>query len=83
MSRTAKISISLPADILEVAERERGATGESRSQFFRRAVETLLRQEQQRLAAQQYMAGYVAEPETPYDTETIDQASRSTLGEEP
>ena len=83
MSGAAKISISLPSDVLEAAERERRATGESRSQFFRRAVEALLRQERERLAIRQYVAGYVAEPEPPYETEAIDQASRTTLAGEP
>jgi len=83
MSHSAKISISLPANILEAAERERQSTGESRSEFFRRAVEFLIKQKRQNEAVQRYVAGYVAEPETPYETEPIDEAGRETLGGEP
>ena len=83
MSRTAKVSISLPENVLDAAERERRSTGESRSEFFRRAVEALLKQKREDEAVEQYMAGYLAEPETPYEVDAIDGASHETLSGEP
>ena len=38
MGKTAKVAISLPEDILKVVEKERKARGESRSEFFRQAM---------------------------------------------
>ncbi len=62
--KTAKIAISLPEDLLQNIEKERQARGESRSEFFRRAVETLLNLERERELDEQYIAGYKKYPET-------------------
>lgn len=40
----AKIAISLPDDVLQAVEKERELTGESQSEFFRRAANALLQQ---------------------------------------
>lgn len=79
MVKSTKVSVSLPPSILEAAERERRATGESRSEIFRRALVQLLRHAREKEAVDQYMAGYVAEPETPYEIEAADHLSQSTL----
>ena len=60
----AKIAISLPDEVLEAVEKERLAKGESRSQFFRRAVEEQLRRERERKDIEQYIRGYQLYPET-------------------
>ena len=60
----AKIAISLPDEMLEAVEKERLAKGESRSQFFRRAVEEQLRREKDREDIEQYIRGYQQYPET-------------------
>jgi metal-responsive CopG/Arc/MetJ family transcriptional regulator len=59
----AKIAISLPDEVLQQVEQERLAKGESRSAFFRRAVEQLLRRERERLLDEQYVRGYLEFPE--------------------
>jgi hypothetical protein len=43
MSQAVKVVIGLPAALLEIAERERRARGEFRSEFFRYALEAYLR----------------------------------------
>ena len=43
LGMTAKVAISLPDDIATAVERARVVNGETRSEFFRRAVETRLR----------------------------------------
>ena len=83
MSLSTKISISLPRSTLERADRERRAAGESRSQFFRRAVEEYLRQKKQREQVERYVAGYVAEPESEYEEEVAERAAAEVLDEEP
>jgi len=38
MGRVAKVTISVPNEMLEVVEREREAKGETQSEFFARAA---------------------------------------------
>ncbi len=79
MPKTAKISISLPDDVLDRAEKERNASGESRSEFFRRALETLFREKERRAKVQRYVEGYVAEPESEYEVGSAEAAASEAL----
>ena len=83
MPTSTKVSISLPKATLETADRERRETGESRSQFFRRAVEALIEQQRRSAAVERYVQGYVAEPEEEYDVDVVDRLGEETLGQEP
>ena len=83
MSKTAKIAISLPSEVLDAVERERDQRGESRSQFFRRAVETLLRQQQEQEMSEQYIRAYQQTPETPEEVSAARSAASTILAEEP
>lgn len=83
MPKTAKISISLPEKTLALADRERRSTGETRSEFFRRAVDQLMRQRRQRKAVESYVAGYVAEPEEDFEADRIDGLGQEALAGEP
>lgn len=79
MSKKAvKIAISLPAEILEAAERARKARGESRSQFFCRAVENFLRRMREREVVEQYVQGYRENPETDEEVAMVHQASSAS-----
>jgi len=60
----AKIAISLPDEVYQAVEKARLAKGESRSQFFRRAVEEHLRRAREREDVEQYIRGYQQYPET-------------------
>ena len=60
----AKIAISLPDEVYQAVEKARLAKGESRSQFFRRAVEEYLRRAREREDVEQYIRGYQLYPET-------------------
>lgn len=82
MPGSAKISISLPKRTLEIADRERRATGESRSQLFRRAVEALVERRRREEAIELYRAGYVAEPEAEYDVDDLDRLGEEILERE-
>ena len=79
----AKIAISLPDEVLQAVEQERLARGESRSAFFRRAVEQLLRREREREADQRYVRGYLEFPETEEEDVWIRAAGLMALAEEP
>lgn len=83
MRKVAKVAISLPGDMLEVVEKERKAKGESRSEFFRRAVEELLRQQRERESIEEYIHGYQKIPETDEEIKTVHRAGTLVLAEEP
>jgi metal-responsive CopG/Arc/MetJ family transcriptional regulator len=82
MFKTAKIAISLPSEVLDAVERERDQHGESRSQFFRRAVETLLRQQQEKELSEQYIRAYQKKPETADEIAAARSAASTILAEE-
>jgi metal-responsive CopG/Arc/MetJ family transcriptional regulator len=83
MPRTSKIAISLPEEILAAVEQERKEIGESRSQFFRRAVEILLRYRREQEMSQQYIRAYQEMPETEEEVAAVRRAAGAILAEEP
>jgi len=83
MPKIAKIAISLPEKVLASVERERRNSGESRSQFFRRAVEALLRRQQEQEMSEQYIRAYQQIPETEEDIEAARHAASDILAKEP
>lgn len=83
MDRSTKVAISLPARVLEAIEKERKASGESRSEFFRRAVERLLKEEREAGEIEKYIQGYKAMPESANEVKAIHQDGASVLAEEP
>ena len=81
MPTTAKIAISLPQDLLQGIERERRITGETRSQFFRRAIEALL--DHNRELQEQYVRGYKRHPETLEEMVLAESTAQYPLVENP
>ena len=83
MSKSAKVAISLPEHVLKAVEKERKARGESRSEFFRHAVERLLKQDQDSKAVEDYVQGYRSVPESREEIEQAHSAGVAVLAEEP
>ncbi len=83
MTKTSKIAISLPEEVLKAVEREREGSGESRSQIFRRAVELLLRQRKEREMSEQYIRAYQQVPETEEEIAAARRSASAVLSEEP
>ncbi|MFC1946559.1 ribbon-helix-helix domain-containing protein [Chloroflexota bacterium] len=83
MKKSAKVAISLPEDTLKAIEKERKARAESRSEFFRRAVEEYLKQEKESKEIDAYIRGYTTIPESVEEVEAIHQAGVNILVEEP
>jgi metal-responsive CopG/Arc/MetJ family transcriptional regulator len=83
MKKSAKVAISLPEHVLKAVEKERKARGESRSEFFRRAAEKLLKQEQESKAVEKYIQGYRDMPESADEVEAIHGAGTVVLTQEP
>ncbi|MBM2824919.1 MAG: 1 protein [Dehalococcoidales bacterium] len=83
MDKSTKVAISLPEHVLEAIEKERKARGESRSEFFRRAAEKLLKEGQESKAIETYIRGYCVTPESTDEVEAIHRAGVAVLSEEP
>ncbi len=83
MAKSAKVTISLSGDVLEAVETERKARGENRSKFFRRAIERLLKQEQESSAVKDYVRGYQQIPESAEEVEAAHRIGIAVLAEEP
>jgi len=83
MSKTAKVAISLPEDILNDIEKERKARGQSRSEFFRHAVKDYLHEKQETSAINEYIRGYQEVPESPEEFGVMEQLGIAVLSEEP
>lgn len=83
MGKSTKVAISLPERVLKEIERERKLRGESRSEFFRRAAEKLLKQEQESKEVEKYIRGYCAMPESAEEVEAAHRAGVAVLAEEP
>lgn len=79
----AKIAISLPDDVLQAVEKERALSGESRSEFFRRAAKALLKQKQREERDREYIRAYQEMPETDDEFEGLRSASLAVLAELP
>ena len=82
MPKANKIAISLPEEMLKVIEKERTDSGESRSQFLRRAVELLLRFEKEQKRSYQYSQSYQEIPETQEEIEAARHSAAAILSKE-
>ena len=78
-----KIAISLPDDVLQAVEKERELSGESRSEFFRRAVKALLRQKLREERDREYIRAYREMPETEEEFAGLRSASMEVWAELP
>ena len=83
MPNAVKVAISLSPRIFESVEKERRQRGESRSEFFRQAVQAFLRDLQQRKDVERYVQGYIERPEQADEVEATRSASYAALAEEP
>ena len=76
-------SVSVPEETLQAVEKERLASGLSRSEFFRRAVEEHLRREKEREDVEQYIQGYLKYPETKEDIALAEATLEYVMAENP
>jgi metal-responsive CopG/Arc/MetJ family transcriptional regulator len=83
MSRAVKISIHLPLEVLEQADRERETTGESRSEFVRQAIEERIRRMAEAERVESYVESYRRSPETAEEVASSFAMSQAALSSEP
>lgn len=79
MTTTAKIAVSLDADLLRRVERLRGRSGESRSAFVGRALRLLTREEELTRRAREYVRAYREHPESPQEVASIRALAKRSL----
>jgi metal-responsive CopG/Arc/MetJ family transcriptional regulator len=83
MVKISKISVSLPAAVLDAVEKERKESGESRSQLIRRSIECLLRERKEKESIKQYIQSYRDNPETKEEILAAHLSAGNILAEEP
>ncbi|MGI8551837.1 MAG: ribbon-helix-helix domain-containing protein [Dehalococcoidia bacterium] len=83
MGRSVKVAISMPEEELKIADRECKARDLSRSEFFRQAIQSLLRREQERIDVERYIQAYRDQPETAEEIAAAEQTSLAVLAQEP
>ncbi len=79
MPKTAKIAVSLDADLLRRVERLRGRSGESRSALVSRALRLLTREEEEALRVRDYVRAYREHPETSKDVAATRVTAKRSL----
>ena len=79
MSRCVKVAISLPQHLYTAIEQERSEGGETRSELFRRAVETYLQRRREERAVEQYVRGYTEHPESGQESAALHEISTGGL----
>jgi metal-responsive CopG/Arc/MetJ family transcriptional regulator len=83
MSRLARITITVPADLLEAAEQRLGAGDPSRSALIRRIIETALREADQREKVKQWINEYRDHPQEEDEVAWGDALAIDALKETP
>lgn len=78
-----KIAISLPSELLAEVERLRRETGETRSGVIRRSLEVVLGRIEREDMIREYVAGYLARPESKAEVDAATATAAEALAEEP
>ena len=83
MGEVSKVTVSLPTDLLVLAQRLQNERGATRSALVREALERFIREEQEREAVERYVRGYLEHPEEGDEIEVWDQLGAEALASEP
>ncbi|MBM4405022.1 MAG: hypothetical protein FJ039_02425 [Chloroflexi bacterium] len=82
MNRTEKVAISIPKDLYRWVERQRRAKGQSRSEFFCKALEEALHRDAESAREEQYRTAYLRSKgkgdEVPWAAATAPSAFRDS-----
>ena len=73
MRKSAKITISLPIELLEVITRRQAEQGETRSDVIAQLLEAGLRREREQVDVERYIRGYLEQPETDDEVAATDR----------
>lgn len=83
MGETSRLTISLPADLLEAMDRKLTRRDESRSALVRRLVEEALHEVEEQEKIERYVRSYLDEPQTEEEFGWSDEVTRRHLAELP
>lgn len=83
MGTTARVTVSLDADLLGEADRLAKRRGQARSSFVAEALRTKVQEERRRLEAERYVEALREQPETTTEIELIDGLGRAALRDLP
>jgi hypothetical protein len=83
MRKRGKVAITVSADVLAEAERERKQTGESRSAVFERALTMYFAERRAVEAARRYVDGYRREPESAAEVRVATALGLAAFAAEP
>jgi Arc/MetJ-type ribon-helix-helix transcriptional regulator len=83
MAQVAKVTISLPKDLLAYVDRKQEERGISRSEVVRRAIERLRREERERELDEQYVRGWREQPQTEEELGWVDEVGLEVLADLP
>jgi Arc/MetJ-type ribon-helix-helix transcriptional regulator len=81
--KVAKVSISLPEELLEAVDDLVRTRAKTRSELIREAVERLLRAEEDARLEAQYAAGYRSHPEDDAEARAAEVMAAETAGCDP
>ncbi len=81
-TKSAKVAISVPKELLRKVERERRASGETRSAFFARAVAEFLAHQRAHKDIEAHIRSYQIHPEEGPEVEAISALGLKTLARE-
>ncbi len=79
----AKVTISLPDDLLRSIDDQSAEAGLSRSEVIRQALEEMQRATSEKAVEAQYIAGYRKHPETPADVAVATSLPAAAVADEP
>lgn len=83
MSRTVKLVITVPRELLEAVDQARRLRGETRSEFFQVSVQEFLRNERERESIQRYVRGYEEFPQSGEEVAAARISARAALARDP
>jgi len=79
----AKVAVSIPARLFEAVEEKRRSSGQSRSEFVQRALETLLERLDLQEKERRYVEGYHQQPETEEEVAAVHESGIAALRTQP
>jgi metal-responsive CopG/Arc/MetJ family transcriptional regulator len=80
---TARLTISLPNDLVAALDRQIIRDGESRSAAIRRLIETAIRHEHEQAEIDRYIRGYEQAPQTEDEFGWLDSVAPEAMSELP
>lgn len=83
MNTVARVTISVPTDLLQQLDHKLAKPGETRSAVVRRVLEEALRRAEEQREIERYIQGYREQPQTEEEFGWSDHATQQGLAQAP